>query len=140
MVKILELHRTSVKLFVLWSLICLVAFPIVEARVRHYRWDVKYEYKSPDCFQKLVMTINGGTPGPTILAQQGDTIVVELKNSLLTDNIAIHWHGIRQVSVPLRHAAFCICWLNCCSFHYRLNFSHSLSNMVSETCCRRSRI
>ncbi|KAM5586851.1 L-ascorbate oxidase [Rosa sericea] len=100
MVKILELHRTLVKLLVVWSLICLVAFSTVEARVRHYRWNVKYEYKSPDCFQKLVITINGGTPGPTILAQQGDTIVVELKNSLLTENIAIHWHGIRQIGTP----------------------------------------
>lgn len=96
MVDILELHRT-VKLLVFWSLICLVALSTVEARIRHYKWEVNYEYKSPDCFQKLVITINGGTPGPTILAQQGDTIVVELKNSLLTENIAIHWHGIRQV-------------------------------------------
>ncbi|XP_062012105.1 L-ascorbate oxidase-like [Rosa rugosa] len=100
MVKILELHRALVKLLVVWSLICLVAFSTVEARVRHYRWSVNYEYKSPDCFQKLVITINGGTPGPTILAQQGDTIVVELKNSLLTENIAIHWHGIRQIGTP----------------------------------------
>ena len=96
MVDILELHRT-VKLLVFWSLIYLVALSTVEARIGHYKWEVKYEYKSPDCFQKLVITINGGTPGPTILAQQGDTIVVELKNSLLTENIAIHWHGIRQV-------------------------------------------
>ncbi|KAK9937391.1 hypothetical protein M0R45_014185 [Rubus argutus] len=99
MVDILELHRT-VKLLVFWSLICLVALSTVEARIRHYKWEVKYEYKSPDCFQKLVTTINGGTPGPTILAQQGDTIVVELKNSLLTENIAIHWHGIRQIGTP----------------------------------------
>ncbi|KAI4333277.1 hypothetical protein L6164_018109 [Bauhinia variegata] len=72
----------------------------VEARVRHYRWEVNYEYKSPDCFKKLTMTINGKSPGPTILAQQGDTIVVEVKNSLPTENTAIHWHGIRQIGTP----------------------------------------
>ncbi|KAA8530896.1 hypothetical protein F0562_005645 [Nyssa sinensis] len=71
-----------------------------EARVRHYKWEVKYEYKSPDCFKKLVIAINGRTPGPTILAQQNDTIIVELKNSLLTENVAIHWHGIRQIGTP----------------------------------------
>ncbi|XP_076960513.1 L-ascorbate oxidase-like [Bidens hawaiensis] len=73
---------------------------LVEAKIKHYRWEVKYEFKSPDCYKKLVITINGRTPGPTILAQQGDTIVVDLKNSLLTENVAIHWHGIRQIGSP----------------------------------------
>jgi FtsP/CotA-like multicopper oxidase with cupredoxin domain len=68
-----------------------------EGRIRHYKWEVKYEYKSPDCFKKLVITINGKTPGSTIQAQQGDTVVVELTNGLLTENLAIHWHGIQQV-------------------------------------------
>lgn len=71
---------------------------IVEARIRHYRWEVKYEFKSPDCYKKLVITINGRSPGPSILAKQGDTVIVDLKNSLLTENVAIHWHGIRQVN------------------------------------------
>ena len=68
-----------------------------EARIRRYKWEVKYEYKSPDCFQKMVITINGQSPGPTILAEEGDTVIVELTNGLLTENVAIHWHGIRQV-------------------------------------------
>uniref|UniRef100_A0A5B6Z4W3 L-ascorbate oxidase n=1 Tax=Davidia involucrata TaxID=16924 RepID=A0A5B6Z4W3_DAVIN len=71
-----------------------------EARIRRYKWEVKYQYKAPDCFQKLVIAINGRTPGPTILAQQNDTVIVELKNSLLTENVAIHWHGIRQIGTP----------------------------------------
>ena len=83
--------------FVLYFLLYLVSFPTAEARVRRYKWEVKYEYKSPDCFKKLVITINGQTPGPTIQAQEGDTIIVELKNNLLTENLAVHWHGIRQV-------------------------------------------
>ncbi|CAL0325142.1 unnamed protein product [Lupinus luteus] len=71
-----------------------------EARVRHYKWEVKYEYKSPDCFKKLVITINGRTPGPTIQAQEGDTVIVEVTNNLGTENLAIHWHGIRQIGTP----------------------------------------
>jgi FtsP/CotA-like multicopper oxidase with cupredoxin domain len=67
------------------------------ARIRHYKWEVKYEYKSPDCYKKLAITINGRSPGPTILAQEGDTVIVEVKNSLMLENLAIHWHGIRQV-------------------------------------------
>ncbi|KAJ0097160.1 hypothetical protein Patl1_27329 [Pistacia atlantica] len=86
------------KLFILLNLILisLVNVQLVEAKIRRYKWEVKYEYKSPDCFRKLVITVNGRTPGPTILAKENDTIVVELKNSLLTENVAIHWHGIRQ--------------------------------------------
>ncbi|KAL8475062.1 hypothetical protein ACS0TY_031471 [Phlomoides rotata] len=77
-----------------------VTVPLVEARIRHYKWEVKYEYKSPDCYRKLAITINGRSPGPSIIAQQGDTILVELKNGLLTENVAIHWHGIRQIGTP----------------------------------------
>ncbi|KAK4721884.1 hypothetical protein R3W88_012117 [Solanum pinnatisectum] len=96
-------HQQShsfVKLVIFLCLLFLSANISVEARIRHYEWEVKYEYKSPDCFKKLSISINGKTPGPTIVAQQGDTIVVEVKNSLLTENLAIHWHGIRQIGTP----------------------------------------
>ncbi|KAK6118390.1 hypothetical protein DH2020_047807 [Rehmannia glutinosa] len=88
------------KLFVIACCVVVFFVPLVEARVRLYKWKVKYEFKSPDCYRKLAITINGRTPGPSIVAQQGDTIVVELKNSLLTENVAIHWHGIRQIGTP----------------------------------------
>ncbi|XP_010680584.3 L-ascorbate oxidase [Beta vulgaris subsp. vulgaris] len=72
----------------------------IEAKTRYYKWDVKYEFKSPDCYRKLAITINGMSPGPTITAEQGDTVVVEVTNGLLTENLAIHWHGIRQIGTP----------------------------------------
>ncbi|KAF7839982.1 L-ascorbate oxidase [Senna tora] len=81
--------------------LCLASLSITsEARVRHHKWEVKYELRSPDCYKRLVVTINGITPGPTIQAQEGDTIIVDLKNGLLTENLAIHWHGIRQIGTP----------------------------------------
>ncbi|KAJ4898704.1 Cupredoxin superfamily protein [Raphanus sativus] len=73
---------------------------LIEGKIRRFKWEVKYELKSPDCFEKLVITINGQFPGPTIKAQQGDTIIVELKNSFMTENVAVHWHGIRQIGTP----------------------------------------
>ncbi|MQM14814.1 hypothetical protein Taro_047749 [Colocasia esculenta] len=88
-----------VAVLVLCLILCM-STPSAEARVRHHRWEITYQFKSPDCFQKLAVTINGGTPGPTIDAQQGDTVVVEVKNGLLTENVAIHWHGIRQIGTP----------------------------------------
>ena len=76
-----------------------------ESRTLYYKWEVKSELKSPDCFKKLTLTINGRSPGPTIYAHQGDTVIVELKNSFVTENVAIHWHGIRQVF-----------WVSSCGF------------------------
>ncbi|EER98805.1 hypothetical protein BDA96_02G194300 [Sorghum bicolor] len=66
----------------------------------HQEWEISYQFKSPDCVRKLAVTINGQTPGPTIRATQGDTVVVTVRNSLLTENVAIHWHGIRQIGTP----------------------------------------
>lgn len=67
------------------------------ANVTH-EWEVSYIYASPDCEEKILMGINGKFPGPTIRAKAGDTIHVELKNSLPTEGVVIHWHGIRQVA------------------------------------------
>ncbi|KAK1307713.1 hypothetical protein QJS10_CPA09g00509 [Acorus calamus] len=74
--------------------------PEVDAKTHHYKWAVRYEFKSPDCYEKLAITIDGTTPGPTIMARQGDTIVVELKNELQMENVAVHWHGIRMFGTP----------------------------------------
>ncbi|XP_047319678.1 L-ascorbate oxidase [Impatiens glandulifera] len=89
------------KSLLLFLLLCSTILPFaVEGAIRRYKWEVKYEYKSPDCFKKLVLTINGRSPGPTIKAQQNDTIIIELTNHMLTENVAIHWHGIRQIGTP----------------------------------------
>src|ERR687886_2060819 len=39
-------------------------------------------------------TFNGQVPGPTIEAEVGDTLVVELTNELSVPT-TIHWHGLR---------------------------------------------
>ncbi|KAF6164377.1 hypothetical protein GIB67_037534 [Kingdonia uniflora] len=95
------MRRVLFGLLCLCLFICVLTVSTVEAsKIRRYKWEVKYEYKAQDCFKKLVITINGKTLGPSILTQQGDTVIVELKNGLLTENVAIHWHGIRQIGTP----------------------------------------
>lgn len=44
------------------------------------------------------MVINGSIPGPTIIADWGDTVVVHVTNSLTssTNGTSVHFHGIRQ--------------------------------------------
>ncbi|OMP04129.1 Multicopper oxidase, type 1 [Corchorus olitorius] len=92
-----ECRSRAVLLFSFLVIIAWFNGSAVEARIHRYKWEVKHEYKSPDCFKKLVITINGQIPGPPIRAQQNDTIIVELTNSLLTENVSIHWHGIKQI-------------------------------------------
>lgn len=69
-------------------------------KVRHYDFDVKYMFWSPDCVEHVMMGINGQFPGPTIRANAGDTVVVRLTNKLHTEGVVIHWHGIRQLGTP----------------------------------------
>ncbi|XP_038975510.1 L-ascorbate oxidase-like [Phoenix dactylifera] len=90
----------AAKLPLLFFLIISATTGSVRAKIHYQKWEVAYQFKSPDCFQKLAITINGRTPGPTIIAEQGDTVVIDVKNALLTENLAIHWHGIRQIGTP----------------------------------------
>ncbi|ESW04996.1 hypothetical protein PHAVU_011G143000 [Phaseolus vulgaris] len=101
MLSMLQLLRAIPTLLILCFFLIFGNFHNAEARNRHYKWEVKNEYRSPDCFKKLVITINGITPGPTIQAQEGDTVVVQLNNTLMTENLSIHWHEIRQTSIIL---------------------------------------
>ena len=39
-------------------------------------------------------TVNGTTPGPKIVARQGQLIEVQLRNKSVTDGVTLHWHGV----------------------------------------------
>jgi FtsP/CotA-like multicopper oxidase with cupredoxin domain len=39
-------------------------------------------------------TLNGSSPGPTILARQGDLVEVTLVNESVADGATLHWHGV----------------------------------------------
>jgi len=68
--------------------------------------DVFYDFRatpivndelSPDCFSKRPMfLINDMFPGPTIEADQGDTIYIQLTNDHPSETLTIHFHGIHQ--------------------------------------------
>ncbi|KAK4428409.1 Laccase-14 [Sesamum alatum] len=51
------------------------------------------------CSSKSILTVNGQFPGPTIYATEGDTIVIRVINKA-TENITIHWHGVKQPRYP----------------------------------------
>nr|GME04577.1 laccase-14-like [Ipomoea batatas] len=51
------------------------------------------------CSSKNILTVNGSFPGPTLYMNKGDMLVVDVYNNG-TQNITIHWHGIKQVRYP----------------------------------------
>lgn len=68
-------------------------------QTRHFDWTLTYGQDAPDGFLKKRILINGQSPGPLIEANEGDTIVVKVKN-FLDQGTSIHWHGMFQNSTP----------------------------------------
>jgi FtsP/CotA-like multicopper oxidase with cupredoxin domain len=53
---------------------------------------------APDGVERQVLAFNGTVPGPTIIADWGDDIVIHVTNNLSVNGTSIHWHGIRQLN------------------------------------------
>ncbi|KAI7902131.1 Cupredoxin [Cokeromyces recurvatus] len=78
--------------------------------IRNYEFNISQGLIDPDCsgFIVPIFLINNQMPGPTIEANQGDTVRILIRNqlkkmSLPNDHrhdIAIHFHGIRQYGSP----------------------------------------
>lgn len=46
------------------------------------------------------LAINKRIPGPTIIVNEGATVVVDVVNLLTTEETSIHWHGMHQRRTP----------------------------------------
>lgn len=64
--------------------------------VREYQFNISQAYAAPDGFQKLMILVNGQSPGPLIEANVGDIVRVLVHNELGNMSTSIHWHGIDQ--------------------------------------------
>ncbi|XP_054819404.1 L-ascorbate oxidase-like [Prosopis cineraria] len=119
-----KMTMESFKTAMLWCVLTCLLYgsSLVEAKVRHYQFDVEYIYKKVDCLDHVVMGINGQFPGPTIRADAGDTLDIAVTNKLFTEGTVIHWHGIRQLETPWADGTASIsqCAINPGeTFHYR---------------------
>ncbi|CAD6581208.1 MAG: hypothetical protein ASARMPREDX12_000394 [Alectoria sarmentosa] len=67
-----------------------------------YNFNIARGFISPDGVNKSSILINGTFPGPTIEANWGDTITVNVCNQITgpEEGTSIHWHGILQKSTP----------------------------------------
>ena len=49
---------------------------------------------------KVVLTLNGVIPAPTIIVDEGATIIAHIQNTYFSQATSIHWHGLRQFNTP----------------------------------------
>jgi FtsP/CotA-like multicopper oxidase with cupredoxin domain len=65
---------------------------------REYWLELTDVVVAPDGVSRTAMAINGSIPGPTLIADWGDMVVVHVTNSLTTSNngTSIHFHGLWQ--------------------------------------------
>jgi len=65
-----------------------------------YDWDIGWTTAAPDGFSRPVIGINGQWPIPVLECNVGDTVTVNMKNSLGNQNTGIHFHGMTQSGTP----------------------------------------
>ena len=53
-----------------------------------------------DGTRRSVLVVNNRMPGPTIVTRLGQELKVTVINSLLSESISIHWHGLHQRGTP----------------------------------------
>ena len=62
--------------------------------------NLSWKTGAPDGFEREMIFINGGFPGPTLRVHQGDEVEVLVENNLPTDT-TIHFHGAKLLKVIL---------------------------------------
>ncbi|KZV27630.1 laccase-17-like [Dorcoceras hygrometricum] len=66
------------------------------SKTRHYTFNIVTSNVTRLCKTKSIVSVNGKLPGPRIVAREGDQVLVKVVNNV-TNNITLHWHGIRQL-------------------------------------------
>ena len=65
-------------------------------KVREYIFNITMGRAAPDGHEKLMILINGQSPGPLVEANTGDVIRVVVNNQMPEASTTIHWHSIDQ--------------------------------------------
>lgn len=106
---------------------------------REYWFNIENTTAAPDGIERIVLAVNGSIPGPTIIADWGDEVIIHVTNSMTNNGSTIHWHGIRQnfTNVSLQSPfVLSVRWLSLCvatslissptTVHGRCTFSHAM--------------
>ncbi|XP_061354243.1 laccase-2-like [Gastrolobium bilobum] len=85
----------KVLLFSFWLITLFPEF--VVSITRHYTFNIEYLNVTRLCHTRTILSVNGKFPGPRLVAREGDRVVVKVVNHI-SNNVSIHWHGIRQIT------------------------------------------
>ncbi|XP_077227095.1 laccase 1 [Tasmannia lanceolata] len=92
--------------FMIMVLLCALVGVCAQARAlqsthspttRRFHFKVEWKEVTRLCHTKLLLTVNGKYPGPTIAVYEGDDVEIKVTNRIAPDNTTIHWHGIKQL-------------------------------------------
>jgi len=56
--------------------------------------EIRHEFGSPDCVDRLVVNANHSIPGPAIEVDPGEEVEITVVNKMLSNAVSIHWHGM----------------------------------------------
>lgn len=66
-------------------------------QVIFHQFDVRYFPGEPNGVRTQILGVNRQFPGPTIYADVGDLLIVNVTNNIQTkENTSIHWHGLEM--------------------------------------------
>ena len=49
---------------------------------------------------RMAIAVNGEIPGPTLIVNEGQKVIIHVHNNLSSEGISIHWHGMFQRGTP----------------------------------------
>ncbi|CAE7122153.1 unnamed protein product [Rhizoctonia solani] len=75
------------------------ALPVARAALRQHTLELTYGSHNADGTTRESWLINGHTPGPHLVWDEGDEISVKVVNKG-HEPVTMHWHGIEQVGTP----------------------------------------
>ncbi|KAJ6812486.1 laccase-3-like [Iris pallida] len=92
------LRNNAIKCFLSCFLLLLLSllFSHANAEDRYHDFVVQETQVKRLCNTHNIITVNGMFPGPTVEVNNGDTLIVNVKNKA-NYNVTIHWHGVRQM-------------------------------------------
>ncbi|QRV77409.1 Multicopper oxidase [Ceratobasidium sp. AG-Ba] len=73
--------------------------PVAQAATRNVNLVISYGSANPDGVSKPSWLINGQTPGPHLVWDEGDTILANVTNNG-PEPMTMHWHGMQQIGTP----------------------------------------
>lgn len=76
-------------------------FPETTGPAKEFWLSVEEGPCSLDGFERSCMTFNGTVPGPTIIADWGDEVIIHVTNNMASNGTSIHWHGLRMLNNAL---------------------------------------